>query len=376
FSFPLFQTQLLSDTSRWYGITPPISEDLPLETDLIQTRKLIECLRSCDIFEDYLEQQHRYVTLESLFKEWLKEMCVEMNVPEIVKDNVGGKVLPFGSYRLGAYSKGADIDILCVGPGFIERKEFFNSFYGKLKAQEVKNIQAVEEAFVPVIKLIYDGIEVDMVIAVVVRKSIPESLNLLDDKLLQDMDKCSIRSYRVTEEILHLVPNIHNFQLALRAIKLWAKRRNIYSNMLGFLGGISLAILVARICQLYPNAAASTLVIKFFKVYSMWEWSIPVRLRIVEDRHYNLPFWDPTLNNSDRCHIMPIITPAYPQQNTSFNVSPSTLAIITEEIARGHSIIQDIEQQRAGWSQLFEKANFFEKYQYVLTYLTVHGASL
>uniref|UniRef100_A0A3P8UK81 Poly(A) polymerase alpha n=1 Tax=Cynoglossus semilaevis TaxID=244447 RepID=A0A3P8UK81_CYNSE len=91
---------------RWYGITPPISEDLPLETDLIQTRKLIECLRSCDIFEDYLEQQHRYVTLESLFKEWLKEMCVEMNVPEIVKDNVGGKVLPFGSYRLGAYSKG------------------------------------------------------------------------------------------------------------------------------------------------------------------------------------------------------------------------------------------------------------------------------
>lgn len=40
--------------------------------------------------------------------------------------------------------------------------------------------------------------------------------------------------------------------------------------MLGFLGGVSWAILVARICQVYPNATASTLVNKFFKVYSMW----------------------------------------------------------------------------------------------------------
>lgn len=30
--------------------------------------------------------------------------------------------------------------------------------------------------------------------------------------------------YRVTEEILRNVPNIHNFRLTLRAIKLWAKR--------------------------------------------------------------------------------------------------------------------------------------------------------
>lgn len=38
---------------------------------------------------------------------------------------------------------------------------------------------------------------------------------------------------------------------------------------------------------------------------------------------------------SDRNHPMPIITPVYPQQNTSFNVSPSTQAIISEEIDRG-----------------------------------------
>ena len=46
--------------------------------------------------------------------------------------------------------------------------------------------------------------------------------------------------------------------------------RGIYSNSLGFLGGVSWAMLVARVCQLYPNAAPSTLVQKFFMVYTNW----------------------------------------------------------------------------------------------------------
>ncbi len=40
--------------------------------------------------------------------------------------------------------------------------------------------------------------------------------------------------------------------------------------MLGFLGGVSWAMLVARTCQLYPNAVAATLVHKFFLVFSKW----------------------------------------------------------------------------------------------------------
>ena len=46
--------------------------------------------------------------------------------------------------------------------------------------------------------------------------------------------------------------------------------RGCYSNSLGFLGGVSWAILMARVCQLYPNAAPATLVQKFFRVFDQW----------------------------------------------------------------------------------------------------------
>lgn len=53
----------------------------------------------------------------------------------------------------------------------------------------------------------------------------------------------------------------------------------IYSNSLGYFGGVSWAMLVARTCQLYPNAVAATLVHKFFLVFSRWKWPHPVLLK-------------------------------------------------------------------------------------------------
>ncbi|CAI5683233.1 poly(A) polymerase type 3 [Oreochromis niloticus] len=365
------QTPTWSNMPKTYGLTGPISEDLPEEENLIQTRKLLDTMKSYNVYENNLEFEHRervFRRLESLFRDWLKEICIEMNVPEVVTEKVGGKIFPFGSYHLGVHSKGADIDALCVGPGFLERKAFFTSFFAKLKAQkEVKDIQAIEEAYVPVITLSWEGIQIDLVFALLSRRSVPDNLDLLNNSIVKDIDIRCVRSfngYRVTEQILRLVPNVLNFRVALRAIKLWAKQRNIYSNKLGFLGGVSWAIMVARICQVYPNATTSTLVIKFFKIFSMWVWPIPIRLIEVEKCNYNLPFWDPKVNQSDRCHLMPIITPAYPQQNTSVNVSRSTLAILNEEIHRGHAICQEIEQKKAKWSELFEQTDFFQKYQH------------
>ena len=207
-----------------------------------------------------------------MVKDWIREISESKNLPQSVTESVGGKIFTFGSYRSGAHTKGAGTDALCVAPKHVDKSDFFTSFYDKLKLQEeVKDLRAVEEAFVPVIKLCFDGIEIDILCARLALQTIPEDLGLRADSLLKYLGvRCirSLNSCRVTDEILHLVPNIDNFRLTLRAIKLWAKRHNICSNILRFLGGVSWAMLVARTCQLYPNAIASTLVQKFFLVFS------------------------------------------------------------------------------------------------------------
>lgn len=59
------------------------------------------------------------------------------------------------------------------------------------------------------------------------------------------------------------------------------------------------------------------------------EWPRPVLLKQPEESHsLNLPVWDPRYNVSDRHHLMPIITPAYPHQNSTYNVTRSSLTVM------------------------------------------------
>uniref|UniRef100_A0A8C7VIZ2 polynucleotide adenylyltransferase n=1 Tax=Oncorhynchus mykiss TaxID=8022 RepID=A0A8C7VIZ2_ONCMY len=355
------QVSLGRETPKHYGITSPISLVQAKEADLVLTHRLTEALKPYGVFEEELELQRRIHVLgklNTLVKEWIRDVSETKNLPASVIESVGGKIFTFGSYRLGVHTKGADIDALFVAPRHVERTDFFSSFLDKLKEQEeVKDLRV--------------GI-IDILFARLALQTIPKNLDLRDDGLLKNLDIRCIRSLngcRVTDEILHLVPNIENFRLTLRTIKLWAKRHNIYSNILGFLGGVSWAMLVARTCQLYPNAVASTLVHKFFLVFSKWEWPNPVLLKQPEDCNLNLPVWDPRVTPSDRYHLMPIITPAYPQQNSTYNVSVSTRAVMVDEFKQGLSITDEILQNKAEWSKLFDAPNFFQKYKHYIVLL-------
>ncbi|XP_054758366.2 poly(A) polymerase beta-like [Lytechinus pictus] len=370
-----------SSTKKTYGITSAISMVGPRPEDIRQTKELVEALKPHGVFENEEELNHRLIVLgklDQIVKDWIRQVAEDKNIPPNIADTVGGKIYTFGSYRLGVHTKGADIDTLCVAPLHVERNDFFKSFYDIVKGlPETKDCRAVEEAFVPVIKLVFEGIEMDILFARLALRVVPENLDLTDDTLLKNLDpKCvrSLNGCRVTDEILNVVPSKENFRLTLRTIKLWAKKKGVYSNALGFLGGVSWAMLVARTCQLYPNAAASTLVNKFFLVFTKWAWPQPVLLK-PPNTSTDLGFaeWDPRVNVSDRFHLMPIITPAYPQQNSTYNVSQSTKTVIEQELQGGLAITQEIMQGKATWEKLFEPSNFFQKYKHYIVLIASAG---
>ena len=355
------------------GMTAPISLAPATAEDKKRTEELIEAMKPHGVYESEEELNFRMevlARLNQLVKTWIRDLSLEKNMPPSLAEHVGGNVFTFGSYRLGVHNRGADIDSLTVAPRHILREDFFTSFYEVLKRQpEVSDLRAVPDAFVPVIKMKFCDIEIDMTFARLALKEVSDSQPLSDPMLLKNLtDQCarSLNGCRVTDEILNQVPNIDSFRTTLRAIKLWAKRHGIYSNVLGFLGGVSWAMLVARVCQLYPNADASTLLQKFFLVFLRWQWPQPVLLKKPEEVGLGFQVWDPRSNVQDRFHLMPIITPAYPQQNSTYNVSKSTLQVMRNEFELSLCTCDEILRGKATWDKLFETPNFFGKYKHFI----------
>ena len=92
---------------------------------------------------------------------------------------MGGKIFTFGSYRLGVHTQGADIDALLVAPRHISREDVFTKFGDRLKSHDqIKHVKIIEDAFVPVIKMVFSGIEMDLTYARLALKAIPNNLDL------------------------------------------------------------------------------------------------------------------------------------------------------------------------------------------------------
>jgi len=75
---------------------------------------------------------------------------------------------------------------------------------------------------------------------------------------------------------------VENFRTTLRCVKLWAKNRGIYSNVLGYFGGIAYMILVAKICNKFPYLEPNMLLRNFFSYCLNREWSYDNPVILVE----------------------------------------------------------------------------------------------
>ncbi|POY71982.1 putative Polynucleotide adenylyltransferase [Rhodotorula taiwanensis] len=381
--------------TTYLGVTPPISVAPPSARDLEVSKTLIQELQDRGVYEKPEEGRNREIVLarlDKLVKQFVYQSSLNHGLSDAKAREAGGKIFTFGSYRLGVHGPGSDIDTLLVVPRHVEREEFHTLFESMLKETEgVVEVTSVPKAFVPIIKCTFAGIDIDLLFARLALPSIPDDLELKDDNLLRNLDERCVRSLggsRVTDEMLRLVPDVPVFREALRTIKLWAQRRAIYGNVMGFCGGVAWAMLVARICQLYPKGCVGSIISRFFIIMHQWQWPAPVLLRPIEEGPLQVPVWNPKvgvahfhgfstsfltklyalaqLYPSDRSHRMPIITPAYPSMCSTHNVTLSTQQIMTAEFKRAAEIVDKVFVGSAKWAELFQPHDFFSKYRYYL----------
>lgn len=370
------------ETKPFLGITPPIDERPPTRLDTQSTEALRSCLEGLGVFESESGRRVRQGVIDELSRV-AKAWCAE----EWRGDGQAPRceLRTFGSVKLDVHTPDADIDVVLIAPKHCTREAFFGSLVAKLEARATigsGRVMPVRDAYTPVVKLRVGETDVDLLFVALDALELPDPLDVLDDGLLRGLDEGAIRSLngvRVAEMLLKLVPDVDTFRLALRAVKRWARSKGLYSNVLGLLGGVNCAILVAFVCQRYPLAAASTVVGRFFRIFDSWDWPNPVFIAppAVNVEHAYVA-WNPRLNPRDRAHLAPIVTPAHPTMNSSYNIGEPQLRAIRDELKIGvdatrriariaNDIDDDETRTRAlqdAWGDLFAASDFFTSYRH------------
>mmetsp|Transcript_6720 Transcript_6720/g.19414 ORF Transcript_6720/g.19414 Transcript_6720/m.19414 type:complete len:863 (+) Transcript_6720:231-2819(+) len=368
-----------------------VKDNIPLEsTEGIQTRERV------------------LSRMGVLCRAWIKSVCEKRGLPREVVNSAGGQLFTAGSYRLGIHEPGADIDALLVMPSVCTRQDIFgtsstedgetapidpDSLAERVKAHpDVTNFVPVEGAAVPILTFDWEGVNIDLLFARLNTACVPPDFDIDNDASLDGVDAGTSRTMnatRVTNLIAALVSGTREryqtFLTVVRCVRKWAKARGLYSNKMGYWGGVNINIAVALCVQLYPNSSPASLLRRFFLVFKTWRWPRPLMLTKPHDAGYGLPVWAQGPQTARQ--VAPMLTPAYPSMTSMANVSRQTLQIFHEEFCRGFEIVDRLwkqhvakEKQKAksgvgtgddpdplDWNELFRPSDFFIAYPYYLS---------
>lgn len=344
-----------------------INDEPPTKLEREANDSLMEFLIEQNCFEPEERAAKRAVVLgelQELVCQFITEVTQKLNIEPVDGVLPQAQLFAFGSYRLGVCSPSSDIDTLCVTPKFVKRTHFFNIFYQILSnCPKIHDLIKVESAYVPIMTMDYDGIDIDISFAPLDLTTIPDDINLEDDTLLNKLDPHAINSIngvRTNDMLLRLVPNQENFRIILRFIRIWSKARAIYGNVYGYLGGVNCALLCAFVCQRYPNANPSQLILMLFT--DLAEWPNPEPIYINYPNEGPIELW----NAADSTDVFQIITPAYPVINSIRSATKSSLQRMVEEFQRGAQLVDKVITKKRKWSVLIAPTNFFTKYRYYI----------
>lgn len=308
--------------------------------------------------EEEMRRRNVIDKLKQIVTKWIKRVAYQRQLPKNYIRSASATILTYGSYGLGVHNSESDIDALCVGPSFATLSEdFFIALHNILVSRpEVSGMLCIKDAKVPLMRFKFEGILIDLPYAQLKVKSVPENVDIFNPYFLRNIDETSWKSLsgvRANKSLLLVVPNVERFQSLLRCVKLWAKRRGVYGNLLGYFGGIHLAVLAAFVCQRNSSASLCALVCAFYKTFALWPWPTPVILEDGITRAF-IPI--------ETRSLMPIQLPCNPYEYCHSNITRSTYTRIRQEFQRGHMITKNILRTDSSWSMLFELFPYSKSY--------------
>jgi len=334
------------------------------------------------------------------------EACSSLT--NIQKSQQTRQLLPIGAYHLGVMSYIDTVDVVYVAPGGISMTSLLaavRSLFSRHADIAKVGPASTDGLFAaPGIQFSIKGIDVKMLLAQQIQ-GLPEPSNVA---IAQNM--AGLHARQISEEILHRVPDISQFQQLLRTVRAWARHRGVYGSFVGFFGGGAWSLCCARICQMHPNLQPAQLVARFFHTMSRWDWKQPLMLLCEAAGHckqppgleaakeplfpYDVPPAGATTTEAmspgvvgrwadngqiiaaagaaiaaaSTSTIMSVMLPIGDSVTATPHVTKTTTIILQRELRRGYKLAQQVHIERARWPELFIEARFFQCFRHYLEF--------
>lgn len=291
--------------------------------------------------------QHRHKAFSAV--EFVLQSAARHLVGPSYEDLVQAELI--GACAIGTFSVHDSVDVLCKASQ-VSGRDLFQVVKQLLVSNSAcRCVRDHPEAFtgstLSGLRFTYDQVPFRIYFA-----KVPWEEN--DEETFYSLNGCLL-----TRSFHELIPNANSFTLALRMVKLWAKRRGIYGNDCGYPGGLSWSICLARVCQTYPTVNAAELVARFFRMYYRWDWRTVVSLLPAAGA-------DPVMYEPVEEGKIAVMTPGSSPVNTAANVKKMALPILQEEIRRAYKLCKLVDKGKACWSDLYAPPSIANKHKHYI----------
>ncbi|KAK3369038.1 hypothetical protein B0T24DRAFT_350401 [Lasiosphaeria ovina] len=273
-------------------------------------------------------------------------------------------VVPVGSYALGVWTAASDMDVLCIGQ--LSANTFFALATRRLRkaaatthSQDMRILRRVKAHSGTMLELEVLRIKMDLQYcpAGAVAESWPAALRLPSTHPVWSLSASTLAKLKAARDADYLArsaPDPVAFRAAHRFVKTWARSRGIYAARFGFLGGVQISILLARVCKLLAQQQPSSretpslgdILVSFFQHYATFDWATQM-------------VFDPLFHRSSGAHPQPpysrnaareplaILGYFPPALNTAHAASVPSTRTIADEFRRAAALLSGGDGERS-----------------------------